>query len=191
MPRRGGQKVLLDILPFMFICAPSGCGKTTFAWNLQKTVPSPMIYWLFADLGSNPQEKYKPFGAVSDAIEVAIKDDLSNWRRIWDIRPGIKNVTIAKLGTTSNMSVELSSVNLIVALYENLARLRRDDPSLTWAEAQFQIQYIPKGKMSLKDGKVRLKKLVNNGFPLTTFIDEASAYERIVLVYTRSLFRNT
>ena len=64
-------------LPFVFLCAPSGSGKSVFGTNIGSAFPS--LHWLL-DTSANMQACYLPFSSITVAMREALKNDLKRYK---------------------------------------------------------------------------------------------------------------
>lgn len=174
--------------PSVFICAPSGSGKSLFGVDLGAHVPS--LHWLHRP---TKQSKYQPFDGISNRINEAIKKDL---KEIFSDDSVDDDSTTLKCVSTMT-DARFRSVHEIVTLFEDLAEIMDANPHMTWLEAQSLLKQVPEGKMSIRQGKKIISGLQKKwNFPLSVFIDEyslprqtISPYETHRLKFTRSINR--
>lgn len=141
-----------EAFPFIFLCAPSGAGKTTLAYNLG-TRDVPFLYFLFNYklIGKDTQEKYKPFTGISDLLMDALTADVESLEEII----GTDSITTDDVDTTSIMALEnangmapfeFHSAGLILSLYRYVDQVKKENPIKTWIEVQSSIskvRYVP------------------------------------------------
>lgn len=165
--------------PFVIFIAPSGSGKTTLAYNLCMT-DIPTLYFVYSCNGNSPtQTIYRPFQSISEHLIKSINEDLRHLNVTilkGSIKPSkVDTFHLNLIETEYPFTVEYRTVDYICTLFEEIFRIRRENPGMTWLDAQTRIQKIKIGKISIAEGSQRLDDLRESEYciPLVGFVDEA------------------
>lgn len=186
------QKQDLPVYPSGFICAPTGAGKTTFVLHLCCQA-SPAIYAMvhldMKDIIATEQSNKDPFHDISHYLNIAASSDLKRYRSIRtfyvgkdeDYPDGLTSYCLYESRDDEYLTFEF--VGLIVAIYEELVKQRKEYPTAPWAFLQCCIGKLNYKRLNIIQGLARLEavKKAFPDMPLTLFMDKcsmnASVYE--------------
>lgn len=156
-----------DVYPFVFMCAPSGSGKSAFAYNFA-AYKCPTLYMLYSvSWEQDTQELYSPFQLVTKILKSCLEKDLILLTGISEDITIVSSSSIFDSDTM--MSMPLNTVHFIVNMFVNL--IQKKDEQKSWMQTQVEIDRISKGRMSIKDG-INALKVLNQSEPLVAFFDE-------------------
>lgn len=159
-----------DVFPFVFLCAPSGTGKSIFGYNLGSS-NFPMVFINYQNGNFGPdQELYKPFQDISEVLHSAILFDLQKIEETYgsDMTLYIDTRNLARARDT-----KFRTVSIIVQIFRSLLdKKRQKGDDVSWLEAQCYISELFETEMSLEDGFNELMLLRNGGNPFLMFLDE-------------------
>lgn len=198
-----------QFIPSIFLCGPSGSGKSVFCTNLG-SCPIPSLYWLNS-VKAQMQNNYIPFQSFSTVMIDAFKKDFEKFKN--DMCDGL--VTEETLGalwlSLHAKNFNFQSVHLLVHLFKKMFEIReshhRNGEQSSWLQAQFEIEDFPKGLMTPDEGTTELDAVRKRQYaftkhpaPLMAIIDEfslleadgvahPSPYSRDLYHFTRSLLR--
>lgn len=177
--------------PFVFICAPSGAGKTNFAFSLN----IPCLYFTYVPIAARAsQDIYAPFESQSKELEDTIKYD----ENLHNMSFNYMGPRKAVMEFVKNSIIEYRTVGFLVTMISILvSNWKKYNGKINSALIQLQINTFTYTLMSLERGRAILSKLFKdifneNSYLLPIFIDECSTVkpeEEIRFMLLRNLTR--
>lgn len=170
------EKRKQTVNPFVFVCAPSGSGKTALAYNLARH-KCPMIYCVkSSEWGDDTQSPYLPFKEISMQLDTALKADLDSF--MGPNRSDKKAFKASRVELTKKININrpFQTVHFFVELFKRLLEVQKTNEK-SWMEAQLSLDLVLSGELSIEAGINEIANLMNsrglNSFePFIVFIDE-------------------
>lgn len=156
-----------NVNPFIFLCAPSGSGKSILAYNLS-TAPFPLLYFVYNSKWDKDktQDLYLPFEILSKKLRKVVRADI-------EILLG-NNYFAEKVNTDALADlteVKLNTVHFFVWLFEKLVGMKGEGDTYDWMKIQLSLKRYEEGQLSINEGNIRLRA-IDILHPLVTIFDE-------------------